>query len=103
MNWKNYVWLCWSARAEQEALRHKTNQLIQDVVDKIDLVDQVATNAAAISEEQAASSDEIHATSETTLTQAKHISNHSKNVATEAHKLADSSQQLANQVKRFKV
>ena len=81
----------------------QTNQLIQDVVDKIDLVDQVATNSAAISEEQAASSDEIHATSETTLTQAKHISNHSKNVATEAHKLADSSQQLANQVKRFKV
>ena len=41
----------------------ETSHLIEGVVEKINQVDQVATNVAAISEEQAASSDEILATS----------------------------------------
>lgn len=45
----------------------ETSALIGNVVDKINQVDQVATNVAAISEEQAASSDEILATSESML------------------------------------
>ena len=40
----------------------ETSHLIEGVVEKINQVDQVATNVAAISEEQAASSDEILAT-----------------------------------------
>lgn len=45
----------------------ETSHLIEGVVEKINQVDQVATNVAAISEEQAASSDEILATSESML------------------------------------
>lgn len=44
---------------------------MKNVVSKIGEVDEVATNVAAICEEQAASSDEILATSESMLTQAK--------------------------------
>ena len=40
-----------------------------NVVEKIGRVDEVATNVAAICEEQAASSDEIMATSESMLGQ----------------------------------
>lgn len=46
---------------------------MKNVVSKIGEVDEVATNVAAICEEQAASSDEILATSESMLTQAKNI------------------------------
>ena len=44
-----------------------TNQLMANVVEKIGHVDEVATNVAAICEEQPASSDEIMATSESML------------------------------------
>ncbi len=44
-----------------------TNSLMANVVEKIGQVDEVATNVAAICEEQAASSDEIMATSESML------------------------------------
>ena len=51
-----------------------------NVVEKIGRVDEVATNVAAICEEQAASSDEIMATSESMLGQADNISKNSGQV-----------------------
>lgn len=81
----------------------ETSDVIAKVVEEIDSVDQVATNVAAISEEQAASSDEIHATSETTLTQAQNISENSTTLAEEAQHLAATSEELADQVKHFKI
>lgn len=80
-----------------------TSGLIDEMVNKINQVDQVATNVAAISEEQAASSDEIQATSESMLAQAKGIADNSSQVAEEAKHLADSSEQLAKQVKQFRI
>lgn len=77
----------------------ETSALIGNVVDKINQVDQVATNVAAISEEQAASSDEILATSESMLQQAKNISKNSDQVEQEADNLAVS----ADQVKQFRI
>lgn len=79
----------------------ETSALIEAVVDKINEVDQVASNVAAISEEQAASSDEITATSESMLQQAKSIANNSERVADEAKQLTASSEELAEQVKKF--
>ncbi len=80
-----------------------TNTLIKNVVVKINQVDEVATNVAAICEEQAASSDEILATSEAMLEQAKNISNNSKQVENEADNLAVSADQLSEQVNQFKI
>ena len=81
----------------------ETSALIGNVVDKINQVDQVATNVAAISEEQVASSDEILATSESMLQQAKNISKNSDQVEQEADNLAVSADQLADQVKQFRI
>ena len=81
----------------------ETSDVISKVVEEIDSGDQVATNVAAISEEQAASSDEIHATSETTLSQAKNISENSTVLAEESQHLAATSEELADQVKHFRV
>lgn len=80
-----------------------TSALIDKVVEKINQVDQVATNVAAISEEQAASSDEILATSESMLVQAKGITQNSEQVATEAKNLTESSKQLGEQVTQFQI
>ena len=81
----------------------ETSHLIEGVVEKINQVDQVATNVAAIPEEQAASSDEILATSESMLQQAKSISKNSEQVEAEAGNLAESADQLADQVKQFQI
>lgn len=81
----------------------ETSVLINQVVDKINRVDEVAMNVAAISEEQAASSDEILATSESMLEQAKGIAVNSEHVAKESRSLTESSEQLAEQVKMFRI
>lgn len=81
----------------------ETSHLIEGVVEKINQVDQVATNVAAISEEQAASSGEILSTSESMLQQAKSISKNSEQVEAEAGNLAESADQLADQVKQFQI
>lgn len=81
----------------------ETSVLINQVVEKINRVDEVATNVAAISEEQAASSDEILATSESMLEQAKGIAVNSEHVAKESRSLTESSEQLADQVKMFRI
>ncbi len=81
----------------------ETSELIDNMVGKINEVDEVATNVAAISEEQAASSDEILATSENMLEQAKGIAKNSANVAEESKSLTASSEELADQVKLFRI
>ena len=80
-----------------------TSTLIGSVVEKINQVDQVAANVAAISEEQAASSDEILATSEAMLAQAKSITQNSEQVAAEAKHLTESSRLLGEQVTQFQI
>ena len=79
-----------------------TNELMANVVEKIGRVD-VATNVAAICEEQAASSDEIMATSESMLGQANNISKNSGQVEISAEELAASAEQLSNQVQQFHI
>lgn len=81
----------------------QTSTLITQTVDNINVINEVAMNVAAISEEQAASSDEIFATSEAMLVQAKGIAENSEHVAKEAQSLTESSEQLAEQVKQFRI
>ncbi len=80
----------------------ETSSLIEDMIEKVEKVDAVATNAAAISEEQAASTDEILQTSEDMVTQSNHILHNSEEVANDAEALAATSEELERQVKTFR-
>lgn len=81
----------------------QTSTVITQMIQNINTINEVAVNVAAISEEQAASSDEISATSEAMLAQAKEIAENSEQVAKESQSLAESSVQLAEQVNLFKI
>ncbi len=80
----------------------ETSSLIQDMIEKVEKVDAVATNAAAISEEQAASTDMILQTSEDMVAQSNHIMHNSEEVANDAEALATTSEELGRQVKAFR-
>ena len=58
------------------------------MVTKVSKVDDVATNVAAISEEQAASSQEILATSDTMVSQAQEITRSSTHAAEDSKELS---------------
>lgn len=79
------------------------DELVHSMVEKVEKVDDVANNVAAISQQQAASSEEILATSDTMVEQAKNITENSESVANEAKELTKSSKILANQIKAFKI
>lgn len=82
---------------------HNTNDMIHRMMAKVDQVDQVATNVAAISQEQAASTEEIHATSADMTEQAKNIAVSSKDVLSGAKELSDEAAQLTEHLKKFKI
>ena len=79
------------------------SKLVLQMIEKIEQVDEVASNVAAISEEQAASSDVILASSDTMVEQANHITGNSETVAGDAKELTLSAEELANQVAAFKI
>lgn len=81
----------------------KVNQLVQEMIQKVDQVDGVATNAAAISQEQAASSEEILSASETMVEQVDHITGNSEQVSEGAKELKVSAEELYGQVAKFKI
>lgn len=81
----------------------EVNHLVQQMMEKVEQVDSVAINVAAISEEQAASSEEILATSTTMVEQARNITGNSETVAEGAKELTTSAVELAKQVDMFKV
>lgn len=82
---------------------HDSNEQLSVVVQNIQTVEDVATNVAAISEEQAASTDEILETSRSMVEHADHITRSSQDVANNSHELADTSQTLAAYVAKFKI
>lgn len=80
-----------------------TGDLIEKMLNKVGEVDEVATNVAAISQEQAASAEEIHATSENMVQQANNIANSSESVMKDAQELSDSAVSLNEELARFKI
>jgi len=76
--------------------------LVQEMLVKVGEVDNVATNAAAISQEQAASAQEILSASETMVTQVDSITGNSEGVSEGAKELKSSAEELYGQVARFK-
>ena len=73
------------------------------MVAMIKKVDEVATNLAAISEEQSASTEEVMATMEVIASSAEEVSNSSNQVADNATKVSDASDTISNFVSSFKL
>ena len=80
-----------------------TEDLIKQMMTKVSEVDSVATNVAAISEEQAASTLEILATSENMVAQANSIADNSNIVMDGAKELSQSADNLKEHIGRFKI
>ncbi len=81
----------------------QTNEMVADMIEKVGEVDAVATDVAAISEEQAASADIILSTSEEIVKQSSKLTSNSEKVAKESEMLASTSVELDRQVHQFKI
>jgi methyl-accepting chemotaxis protein len=77
--------------------------LVQQMIQKVDQVEEVAREVAAISEEQAASSQQILASSDILVKQADGLMYNSETVAKESEELTTSAEALESQVQIFKV
>ena len=80
-----------------------TSDVIDEMIIGVSKVDDVAANVAAISEQQAASADEILETSRSMVEQAQSITASSQDVADNSHELAETSQTLTGYVQQFKI
>lgn len=78
-------------------------ELAQQMIQKVDQVEDVARNVAAISEEQAASSQEILGSSDILVEQADGLMANSEIVAKESKELTTSAEALETQIQMFQV
>ncbi len=74
---------------------------INDMVGKMDKVNEIAVSVAAIAEEQSASTEEVTATVEVVAASAQNVANESRNVDKSAVTVADSSSQIGGFVDSF--
>lgn len=82
---------------------NETNDIVKDMIQKVQKVDDVASSVAAITEEQAASANEIMTASNVMLEQTSNITNNSELVAKEAQELYTTSEKLSSEMGIFKV
>lgn len=80
-----------------------SSDALQNIVDQIHQVDEVATNIAALSEEQSASTEEILASTQVLADNSLHMSDDSKSMADSAESVSDASFTLAEHMRRFKI
>lgn len=78
-------------------------ELAQQMIQKVEQVEDVARNVAAISEEQAASSQEILSSSDILVEQADGLMTNSEIVAKESKELTTSAEALESQIQMFQV
>lgn len=81
----------------------ESDKRLSRVVENISKVEDVATNVAAISEEQAASTSEIQKTSKEIVEHARTLNQSSQDVAENSKELSDTSNALAGYVSHFKI
>lgn len=81
----------------------ETGHLVQNMIQKVNQVEDVARNVAAISEEQAASSQEILGSSDILVEQADRLMENSETVAKESEELTNSAEELAAQIGNFNI
>lgn len=80
-----------------------TNETVQNMIEKVKQVDDVATSVAAITEEQSASAEEIEATSVEITNLAKIVADNSEAVSTESSELAEDARELKKEISIFKI
>lgn len=80
-----------------------TSDMLTTIVEQIDNVDDVATNIAALSEEQSASTEEILASTEVLAEASLQFSNDARNVSSNAEEVASAAFTLEEHMKRFKI
>ncbi len=80
-----------------------TGSLIQDMMQKVEKVEDVARNVAVVSEEQAASSEEILGSSNILVEQANNLMKNSGTVAKSSENLTASAEELTTQIGIFKI
>lgn len=81
----------------------ETDQILSDIVSQINNVDDAATNIAALSEEQSASTEEILASTEVLAQASLQFSADSQHVSKSADQVADASFSLAEHMRKFKI
>ena len=82
---------------------NETNDIVQNMIEKVSKVDEVATYVAAITEEQSAAAEEILATSESLTYNAQKVADNSHIVEMDAAKLTESAEYLNKQMQVFKM
>ncbi len=80
-----------------------TGQMLTDIVREINQVDDVATNIAALSQEQSASTAEIQASTETLSDASLQFSNDSRKVSQSADEVSAAAFTLTEHMRRFKI
>jgi len=81
----------------------ETNNIVQDMIENVKNVDQIATTVAAITEEQSAGAEEILATAESLSEHASEITVNSELVGKDADELAQTAERLDKQIRVFKI
>ncbi|WP_029505333.1 methyl-accepting chemotaxis protein [Lachnoclostridium phytofermentans] len=82
---------------------NETSYIVQDMIENVNRVDDVASSVAAITQEQSAAAEEILATSENLSSHATKVTEHSFTVEQDASALAQTAENLNNQMKFFKL
>lgn len=82
---------------------NETDNVISEIVSEIAHVDDVATNIAALSEEQSASTEEILASAENLTEASRKLSDDSRVVASGADEVSKAALALSDHMKKFKI
>ncbi|SKB56344.1 methyl-accepting chemotaxis sensory transducer with Cache sensor [Acetoanaerobium noterae] len=82
---------------------NQSNVLVNEMIEKIKEVDDVAASVAAITEQQSAASEEILATAENLSSNAQSVTQNSEIVGNDADELLITTENLNNKMKIFKI
>lgn len=80
-----------------------TSEIMSSIMEEVDQVNDVASNMAAISQEQSASAELISDTIESLSTQSEHVAEESSQVEKTAEVLSDAAQTLNEHMQKFKI
>ena len=80
-----------------------TNEIVHSIINRIHEANDVASNMAAITEEQSASAEEIEATAVSVQELADAVTSNSANVKSDSHELAGTAANLKEQISEFTI
>lgn len=80
-----------------------TGEIVDDMIKRVGKVDEIASNVAAISEEQSASTEEVTASVDTLAQSANQVANESKGIDSSANTVSNSASSINEYINRFKI